>query len=211
MKCKIHFLIIFSTFLLIAVACDKNTPFNAGENITNTTKSEIRTDEYTKISEKEDLEKKISQDKNVFKKIQSSKKYNISATVTFNHEEDDDRFIYEIVMDNYTEELKNVIQSFTLEPSMIDYLLTGDLTTTNALNDTETNLKPNKEPFGLSLFRGYVINKETINKQITDFYRNMYIKISYGEEENRTEEYWCIEATPSKEIIDYFNSLENKV
>lgn len=73
MKCKIHFLIIFSTFLLIAVACDKNTPFNAGENITNTTKSEIRTDEYTKISEKEDLEKKISQDKNVFKKFNQVK------------------------------------------------------------------------------------------------------------------------------------------
>jgi len=208
MKCKIHFIIIFSTLLLIAVACDNNTPSNAGENMSNITKGKIRTDEYTKISEKENLEKKISQDKNVFKKIQSGEKYNITATVTFNHEEDADRFIYEIVMDDYTEELKNVIQSFTLEPNMIGFLLTGDLTTTNALNDNETNLKPNKEPFGLSLFRGYVINKDTINKQITDFYRNMYIKISYGEEDNRTEEYWCIEATPSKEIIDYFNSLE---
>ncbi|GAA0133395.1 hypothetical protein YSY43_02350 [Paenibacillus sp. YSY-4.3] len=209
MKCKIQFLIIFSIFLLIAVACDKNTSSNAEENISNITKNEIRTDGYTKISEKEDLEKKISQNKNVFKKNQSSTKYNISATVTFNHEEDADRFIYEIVMDNYTEELKNVIQSFTLEPSMIDYLLTGDLTTTNALNDTETNLKPNKEPFGLSLFRGYVINEETINKQIADIYQNMFIKISYGEEDDRTEEYWHVEATPSQEIIEYFSSLGN--
>ncbi|AZK47848.1 hypothetical protein [Paenibacillus lentus] len=190
---------------MLFTGCDQRkdvSPLDSKKN----TENEIRHDAYTKLSEKEDLDEKVKNNKDIFV-AEQYKPYNISATVTFNHGQDADRIVYEIVMDNFTSELKNVIQSFTLEPAMINYYLTGDLTSTNALNNSETNLYPNKEPFGLSLYRGYVINNETITMLTDDSYLNMYIKISYGDETNRTEDFWYIKATPTEEVIDYLKSI----
>ncbi|WP_059051410.1 hypothetical protein [Paenibacillus senegalimassiliensis] len=202
---SIRLLIAFSLFSMLFIGCDQRKDINPVESKKNA-ENEIRQDTYTKLSEKEDLDEKVKNNKGIFV-AEQYKPYDISASVTFNHEQDADRIVYEILMENFTSELKNVIQSFTLEPTMIQYYLTGDLTSTNALNNSETNLYPNKEPFGLSLYRGYVINNETINMLTDDSYLNMYIKISYGDKNNRTEDFWYIKATPTKEVLDYLKSI----
>lgn len=198
--------------LLPLAACNK-VSFRSGGNSAESNKPSPtdgvkRTDTYTRASEKADLESKLSLNKDKFKKVQPLN-YHLSATVTFRHEEDADRIVYEVLMDKYTEKLTNVIQSFTLNPGMAKYFLTDDLTATNTLNTNETNLEPHKEPYGLSIFRGYVMNEKALDKKsINNIYQDIYLKISYGSNNNRKEDYWYLKAAPSPEMMDYLNALK---
>ncbi|GGG16526.1 hypothetical protein [Paenibacillus aceti] len=219
MNYKHNLFVIFLGFLILGsiLGCNKDSNSNKinsnnsvfENNEINPAEEVKRTDTYTKFSEKVDLEKTLFSKKESFKETLPIN-YHLSATVTISHEQDANRLIYEVLMDKYTTELTNVIQSFTLNPDMINYFLTDDLTTTNTLNDNETNLFPNKEPYGLSLFRGYVINNDTVGREIENIYQDVYLKISYGSKEDRKEDYWHLKAVPSTDMIDYLKSLKEE-
>ncbi|MFK0525016.1 hypothetical protein ACINKY_22685 [Paenibacillus illinoisensis] len=103
--------------------------------------------------------------------------------------------------------MDNVIQSFTLSPSMINNINSLELLNSNVHNTHETTLGPDNEPLGLSLSRGYTLKPKTeIDSNIIHIYEDMYIKISYGPKEDRTEDYFHLKAEPSSEALDYMKA-----
>ncbi|WP_347384769.1 hypothetical protein [Paenibacillus pabuli] len=103
--------------------------------------------------------------------------------------------------------MDNVIQSFTLNSSMLNNINASELLNSNVHNTHETSLGPDNEPLGLSLSREYTLKPETeIDSNIIHVYENMYIKISYGPNEDRTEDYFHLKAEPSSEAMDYLRT-----
>ncbi|MEY8739438.1 hypothetical protein AB9M62_07470 [Bacillales bacterium AN1005] len=169
-----------------------------------------RTDSYTLNSERRDLEERIKNNRDSFKQT-IPEKYKLTATVNVSHEADGDRITYDVLMNDVQTPLANVIQSFTLAPAMMKVIDAPDLLNSNTANDYETNLEPNNEPLGLSLGRSYVLKPKTdISRSALTDYQNMYIKISYGSDDERTEDYFYIQAEPSTETQAYIESLSNE-
>ncbi|MCM3206807.1 hypothetical protein [Paenibacillus illinoisensis] len=103
--------------------------------------------------------------------------------------------------------MDNVIQSFTLNSSMLNHINASELLNSNVHNTHETTLGPDNEPLGLSLSRGYTLKPETeIDSTIIHAYEDMYIKISYGPNEDRTEDYFHLKAKPSSDVIEYMKA-----
>jgi hypothetical protein len=189
--------ILFVVLLFTASACTQSE---------STNQLQKRTDSATLQTEKEDLDQRLENDQKSFLEFKE-KLYSLSATVTLSKEKDAFRIKYEILMDDVQSEFKNVIQSFTLSPSMMNYVDTPDLINTNAHNEIVTDLKPNEYPVGLSLSRAYVLkpaNDWSVNNP--SYLEDMYIKISYGPDDKRTEDYWHIRAVPSPELTQYLSS-----
>ncbi|WP_239301450.1 hypothetical protein [Paenibacillus sp. ACRRY] len=87
---------------------------------------------------------------------------------------------------------------------MINNINASELLISNVHNTHETSLDPDNEPLGLSLSRGYTLKPETeIDSNIIHAYEDMYIKISYGPKEDRTEDYFHLKAEPSSEALEY--------
>ncbi|MDQ0173759.1 hypothetical protein J2T19_005265 [Paenibacillus tundrae] len=169
-----------------------------------------RTDSYTLNSERRDLEERIKNNRDSFQQT-IPEKYKLTATVNVSHEADGDRITYDVLMNDVQTPLANVIQSFTLAPAMMKVIDAPDLLNSNTANDYETNLEPNNEPLGLSLGRSYVLKPKTdISRSALTDYQNMYIKISYGSDDERTEDYFYIQAEPSTETQAYIESLSNE-
>lgn len=169
-----------------------------------------RTDSYTLNSERRDLEERIKNNRDSFQQTMPEK-YTLTATVNVSHEADGDRITYDVLVNDAQIPLANVIQSFTLASAMMKVIDAPDLLNTNTSNDYETNLEPNKEPLGLSLGRSYVLKLRTdINRSALTDYQDMYIKISYGSDDERTEDYFYIQAEPSTEAQAYMESLSNE-
>ncbi|MDR6723045.1 hypothetical protein J2W91_001497 [Paenibacillus amylolyticus] len=169
-----------------------------------------RTDSYTLNSERRDLEERIKNNRDSFQQTMPEK-YTLTATVNVSHEADGDRITYDVLVNDAQIPLANVIQSFTLAPAMMKVIDAPDLLNTNTSNDYETNLEPNKEPLGLSLGRSYVLKPRTdINRSALTDYQDMYIKISYGSDDERTEDYFYIQAEPSIEAQAYMESISNE-
>lgn len=169
-----------------------------------------RTDSYTLNSERRDLEERIKNNRDSFQQT-IPEKYKLTATVNVIHEADGDRITYDVLMNDVQTPLANVIQSFTLAPAMMNVIDASDLLNSNTANDYETNLEPNNEPLGLSLGRSYILKPKTdMSRSALSDYQNMYIKISYGSEDERTEDYFYIQAEPSTEAQAYMASLSNE-
>lgn len=169
-----------------------------------------RTDSYTLNSERRDLEERIKNNRDSFQQTMPEK-YKLTATVNVSHEADGDRINYDVLVNDVQIPLANVIQSFTLAPAMMNVIDAPDLLNTNTSNDYEINLEPNNEPLGLSLGRSYILKpKADIRRSALSDYQNMYIKISYGSEDERTEDYFYIQAEPSTEAQAYMESLSNE-
>ncbi|WP_338540973.1 hypothetical protein [Paenibacillus tundrae] len=169
-----------------------------------------RTDSYTLNSERRDLEERIKNNRDSFQQTMPEK-YTLTATVNVSHEADGDRITYDVLVNDVQIPLANVIQSFTLAPAMMKVIDAPDLLNTNTSNDYETKLEPNKEPLGLSLGRSYILKpKADISRSALTDYQNMYIKISYGSDDKRTEDYFYIQAEPSTEAQAYMESLSNE-
>ncbi len=169
-----------------------------------------RTDSYTLNSERRDLEERIKNNRDSFQQTMSDK-YTLTATVNVSHEADGDRITYDVLVNDVQIPLANVIQSFTLAPAMMNVIDATDLLNTNTSNDYEINLEPNNEPLGLSIGRSYILKpKADISRSALSDYQSMYIKISYGSEDERTEDYFYIQAEPSTEAQAYMESLSNE-
>ncbi|WP_152682959.1 hypothetical protein [Paenibacillus sp. VT-400] len=135
--------------------------------------------------------------------------YNLTATVDVSHESGVDRITYEILVNEARVPMVNVIQTFTLDPNMINRIDAGEILHSNVSNTHEISLGPDKEPLGLSLSRSYVLKpKAEIDSNILQRYADMYIKISYGPNDQRTEDYFHVQAEPSPRTIEYMKSLE---
>ena len=131
----------------------------------------------------------------------------MTATVRVSHESDLDRIVYEISVKEAQVPMVNVIQSFTLDPSLMNSINAIELFNSNVGNTHETTMGPGKEPLGLSLLRDYILKpKAEIHSNIINTYQDMYIKISYGPYDQRTEDYVHMKAEPSPETIEYMKS-----
>ncbi|MGC5774598.1 hypothetical protein [Paenibacillus pabuli] len=165
-----------------------------------------RTDDYTLNTERSDLTKRLLKNPASFQE-RLPDDYSLTATVRVNHESDTDRIIYEISVKEARVPMVNVIQSFTLDPSLINSINATELLNSNAGNTHEITLGPGKEPLGLSLFRDYVLKpKAEIHSNIINTYQDMYIKISYGTYDQRTEDYVHVKAEPTPETIEYIKT-----
>lgn len=169
-----------------------------------------RTDEYTLNSERRDLNKRVTKRPESFQK-DTPDDYTLTATVDVSHESGVDRISYEILVNEARVPMVNIIQSFTLDPNMINRIDAGELFHSNVSNTHEISLEYDKEPLGLSLSRSYALKpKAEIDSNILQRYADMYIKISYGPNDQRTEDYFYIQAHPSLRTIEYMKSWEKE-
>lgn len=191
-------LILFFSTLLIISACSQSGSSNQLIK---------RSDSITPQTERRDLEQHLKVGETSFKNPDNAL-YSLTATVTLAKEEDATRIIYDIKMNNFKSELKNVIQSFTLDPRMTEYVDAPDFTNSNAENDMVTDLRPGGEPVALRLGRGYVLRSfdEWPFAVKPSYLEDLYIKISFGPNDDRTEDYWHIRAVPSSELTEFMNS-----
>lgn len=167
-----------------------------------------RTDKYTYNSERRDLNERVTKRPESFQG-HSPDKYSLTATVDVSHVSGVDRISYEILVNEVQVPMVNVIQSFTLRPEMMNRIDAGELFHSNVSNTYEISLEPDKEPLGLSLGRNYILkSKVEIDSNIIQRYSDMYIKISYGPNDQRTEDYFHVQAEPSPRTIEYMKSLE---
>ncbi len=165
-----------------------------------------RTDDYTLNTERRDLTQRLLKNSASFQE-RLPDDYSLTATVRVHHESDTDRIIYEISVKEARVPMVNVIQSFTLDPSLINGINATELLNSNVGNTHEITLGPGKEPLGLSLFRDYVLKpKAEIHSNIINTYQDMYIKISYGPYDQRTEDYVHVKAEPTPETIEYMKT-----
>lgn len=112
----------------------------------------------TYMEEFNDFSSKIAIYSN-FKK-ETPKHYRLTATIELQREPDADRMLYEIAIRKPTIEMKNVKMTFGLHPKMLQHLLTSNVFNTTDEN-TPLHLIPDKEPFGLTLGRGHIIDKSS--------------------------------------------------
>ncbi|MDT9720214.1 hypothetical protein QVE09_14955 [Paenibacillus sp. ClWae2A] len=169
-----------------------------------------RTDKYTYNSERRDLNERVTKRPESFQG-HSPDKYSLTATVDVSHVSGVDRISYEILVNEVQVPMVNVIQSFTLRPEMMNRIDAGELFHSNVSNTYEISLEPDKEPLGLSLGRNYILkSKVEIDSNIFQRYADMYIKISYGPNDQRTEDYFYIKAEPSPRTIEYMKSWEKE-
>ncbi|KAA8757188.1 hypothetical protein [Paenibacillus sp. UASWS1643] len=169
-----------------------------------------RTDEYTLNSERRDLNERVTKRPESFQK-DTPDDYTLTATVDVSHESGGDRISYEILVNEARVPMVNIIQSFTLDPNMINRIDAGELFHSNVSNTHEISLESDKEPLGLSLSRSYVLKpRAEIDSNILQRYADMYIKISYGPNDQRTEDYFYIQAHPSLRTIEYMKSWEKE-
>ncbi|NMI04118.1 hypothetical protein HF638_09010 [Paenibacillus sp. SZ31] len=167
-----------------------------------------RTDDYTFNSERRDLNERVTKKPESFQK-NTPDEYTLTATVDVSHESGVDRISYEILVNEARVPMVNVIQSFTLDPDMMNQIDAGELFHSNVSNTHEISLGLDKEPLGLSLSRSYVLKpKAESASHFIQSYANMYIKISYGPNDQRTEDYFHIQAEPSPRTIEYMKSWE---
>lgn len=167
-----------------------------------------RTDKYTYNSERRDLNERVTKRPESFQG-HSPDKYSLTATVDVSHVSGVDRISYEILVNGARVPMVNVIQSFTLDPEMMNRIDAGELFHSNVSNTYEVSLEPDKEPLGLGLGRNYILkSKVEIDSNIIQRYADMYIKISYGPNDQRTEDYFYIHAEPSPRTIEYIRYWE---
>ncbi|WP_340399760.1 hypothetical protein [Paenibacillus sp. FSL H8-0079] len=167
-----------------------------------------RTDDYTFNSERRDLNERVNKRPESFQK-NTPDEYTLTATLDVSHESGVDRISYEIMLNEVRVPMSNVIQSFTLDPDMMNQIDAAELINSNVSNTYEASLEPDKEPFGLSLGRNYILKPRVeIDSHFVQSYVDMYIKISYGPNDQRTEDYFYIQAEPSPRTIEYMKSWE---
>ncbi|RAW15922.1 hypothetical protein DC345_10470 [Paenibacillus taichungensis] len=163
-----------------------------------------RTDDFTLNTEKRDLTERLQKNPDSF---QERDDYSLTATVRVSPQSDLDRIIYEISVKEARVPMVNVIQSFTLDPSLMNSINAIELFNSNVGNTHETTMGPGKEPLGLSLLRDYILKpKAEIHSNIINTYQDMYVKISYGPYDQRTEDYIHVKAEPSPETVEYMKS-----
>ncbi|MCW3794051.1 hypothetical protein OM416_20865 [Paenibacillus sp. LS1] len=169
-----------------------------------------RTDEYTQNSERRDLNERVTKRPESFRK-NTPDEYTLTATVDVSHESGVDRISYDILVNEARVPMVNVIQSFTLDPIMMNRIDAGELFHSNVSNTYEISLEPDKEPLGLSLGRNYILkSKVEIDSNGIKRFADMYIKISYGPNDQRTEDYFHVQAEPSLRTIEYMKSWEKE-
>ncbi|OBY76421.1 hypothetical protein BBG47_27230 [Paenibacillus sp. KS1] len=154
----------------------------------------------TYMEEFNDFSSKMAMYSN-FKK-ETPKHYRLTATIELQRESDADRMLYEIAIRKPTIEMKNVKMTFGLHPKMLQHLLTSNVFNTTDEN-TPLHLMPDKEPFGLTLGRGHIIDKSLIDHEMLSIYRDMFIKITYESNGKQVIDYLQTEGEVTKELEDY--------
>lgn len=170
-----------------------------------------RTDDHTFNSERRDLNQRVTKNPESFQEHLPDE-YTLTATVDVSHASGVERITYEIMLNEIRVPMVNVIQSFTLHPNMMNRIDAAELINSNVSNTYEASLEPDTEPLGVSLGRSYILKpKVEIDSNFIQSYADMYIKISYGPNDQRKEEYFYIRAEPSPRTIEYMKSWEKKI
>nr|WP_154984415.1 hypothetical protein [Paenibacillus xylanexedens] len=169
-----------------------------------------RTDNYTFNTERRDITQRVTKDQESFKGVLPGE-YHLAATVDVNPDRESgvDGITYEVMIDEVRMPMMNVIQTFTLDPDMFQVIDAAELFHSNVGNTYETTLRPDKEPLGLGLSRSYVLRpKSEISAEYLQNYTDVYVKISYGPEDQREEDYIHLQAKPSSRMIEYMKFWE---
>ncbi|MNN30188.1 hypothetical protein D3C81_1438290 [compost metagenome] len=196
-------------FFVQLTGCDGN-----GASIqqrTNTQKGSsdiIYNEKYTE--ELNSLTKKMADDQSFAEDI-SDHRYELTATINLSQENDADRLVYEIFIRKPQEAMEDIVMSFSLDPGMLTRLNTSDVFQSNALNDKPTDFLPDEGTNGISLYRGFVLDKQLLDKQTLNIYKTMYIKITYSNSEGqRLTDYVKMQAEPSDAAKKYLLRYEHK-
>jgi|GEM_PF-1888856 len=169
-----------------------------------------RADHNTFNTERRDITKRVTKDQESFKEALPGE-YHLDATVDVNPDRESgvDGITYEVMLDEVRMPMMNVIQTFTLHPDMLQVIDAAELFHSNVGNTYETTLRPDKEPLGLGLSRSYVLRpKSEISTEYLQNYTDVYVKISYGPEDQRKEDYIRLQAKPSSRMIEYMKLWE---
>ncbi|MNB95304.1 hypothetical protein D3C81_632770 [compost metagenome] len=134
------------------------------------------------------------------------KEYELTASVSLSRDEDADRIVYEIFVRDPKVRMEDLKMSFSLNPQMTSRLKTSDVFTSNALNGEPISYIPGSSTNGISLYRGFVLDRSLINGSMLSIFREMYVKISYSNSDSQVTDYIRLNAVPSTDLLTYLNS-----
>lgn len=196
---KKHLAIVTLLFIAVSLFSGCSTQ-NKKEN--EATNSMNKSEAITYASEQKDLLDAIS---NQSFSEELPKEYTLSSSIDLLKENDADRAKYEIFIEKTTVKMENLIMSFYLEPKMFEKLNTSNVYQSNTLNDEPIEIGPTGDALAASLGRAFILDKNKIDLETKDIYKTIYVKISYGDKDNRVENYIKLSATASAEIQKYMN------
>ncbi len=146
-----------------------------------------------------------------FSETISNDRYKLTATVDLSQEQDADRLVYEIFIRKPRTPMKDILMSFSLDPDMSKRLKTSDVFQSNALNDKPVNFNPGEDMNGISLFRGFILDKELLDKHTLNIFRTLYVKITYSDPDgDKRTDYVKMQAEPSDAVRRYLVNGANK-
>lgn len=146
-----------------------------------------------------------------FSKTISNDRYKLTATVDLSQEQDADRLVYEIFIRKPRTPMKDILMSFSLDPDMSKRLKTSDVFQSNAFNDKPVNFNPGEDMNGISLFRGFILDKELLDKHTLNIFRTLYVKITYSDPDgDKRTDYVKMQAEPSDAVRRYLVNGANK-
>ncbi|UFJ40104.1 hypothetical protein LOK74_19010 [Brevibacillus humidisoli] len=139
--------------------------------------------------------------------------YNISVNISLKQEEMD-RIIYEVTVDEAKQMMKDVTLSAHLDPDMALKLKTSNVFFTNIFDiDTYPDrflLKPGGEIKGVQLFRGFILDPQALDQSFVDLYETVYVKVSWKSSDHTLHtEYFKIKGTSNEEITEYIQEKAN--
>lgn len=133
--------------------------------------------------------------------------YALTNTVEIEEDVDATRINYEIYLSDPAVEMKDVIMSFHLNEKMMNYLYASHVHTSNVLNEYTFDIIPNGEPKGAYLSRSFVLAEDSIDRYLLSVYQDIYIKITYTLNGKRMEDFYRMEAVPTKETMQYIDKF----
>ncbi|MFD2670759.1 hypothetical protein [Marinicrinis sediminis] len=202
--------IILMTFTILIVVMGCSSTENSSHKGHNTQSSEADVNQPEQNKDQDEIyqsEEKDIQDKMKVDGFTSEMPnvYEITATAELREEEDADRIVYEVFINKPKIEMKHITLSFSLHPKMFDKLNTSNVFMSTAMFDQSTSLQPGEEPYGTSLARGFVMNKNLIEQDMKNIYDQIFVKISYVTKEEQVEEYFQLQAKISSQLEKYVN------
>lgn len=124
--------------------------------------------------------------------------YKLNATVELKQEQQVELLHYEVLIEDAKIEMNNIVVSLHLDPGMEAHTPSSLIFVTTLSGDASSlRLAPNNADIkGISLSRSLALDTKTINYLFLNRYRTMYVKVSYGDGENRKMDYIKVDGMP---------------
>ncbi|MFU1792559.1 hypothetical protein ACM1RC_01700 [Paenibacillus azoreducens] len=135
----------------------------------------------------------------------SGTNYSIHSKISLSQESDADRIVYEVAIDATKITMNDLVVSFSLDPKIMQDFNTFSLFTSSGGNDRAIDIDSNGPSKSAIHSRAYIIEKNKLDSKFKEYYKNIYVKITYTNNGKRTSQYYNIQGVPSSQLEKYIN------